>query len=79
MKFVITFGIGSPFKKQYAILKAEDETKARIFARNVWGMAWAGIYNEDNWVNEYDYTLMGEYDVPSDLVYTDTDANWGIV
>lgn len=63
MKFIITFGIDSIYKKQYAILNAENEIDARIFAKKTWGIDWAGIYNADTWHNDFDYTLIGEYHV----------------
>lgn len=65
MKFIITFGIGSIYKNQYAILIAENEIDARVFAKKTWGTSWAGIYNTDTWYNDFNYTLMGEYIVPN--------------
>ena len=44
--YFITFGVGTPFAKQYLTIFAENENRAREVAQEAFGQRWSMIYDE---------------------------------
>ena len=42
--FYVTFGLGSPFKDCFGIVKAENEFDVRKYLAEWVGKSWAGLY-----------------------------------
>ena len=69
-KFYFTFGLGSPLKKRYQVIYAEDYDTARKLMVETYGDKWSWQYSEKAWaVVLRNNPKMREYTALENVIY----------